>query len=103
MNCYGYNYYKNCYPNPLPEEQVVSGLQGPQGPRGEQGPQGEQGIKGDTGCPGPIGPRGMAGPQGPGTPRGQGRHGTEGRPWRRRTAGTEVTPGPWAPKETEDP
>ena len=49
MNCYGYNYYKNCYPNPLPEEQVVSGLQGPQGPRGEQGPQGEQGIKGDTG------------------------------------------------------
>lgn len=24
MNCYGYNYYKNCYPNPLPEEQVVS-------------------------------------------------------------------------------
>lgn len=38
MNCYGYNYYKNCYPNPLPEEQVVSGLQGPQGPRGEQGP-----------------------------------------------------------------
>ena len=57
MNCYGYNYYKNCYPNPLPEEQVVSGLQGPQGPRGEQGPQGEQGIKGDTGCPGPIGPR----------------------------------------------
>ena len=40
MNCYGYNYYKNCYPNPLPEEQVVSGLQGPQGPRGEQGPQG---------------------------------------------------------------
>lgn len=25
MNCYGYNYYKNCYPNPLPEEQVVPG------------------------------------------------------------------------------
>lgn len=56
MNCYGYNYYKNCYPNPLPEEQVVSGLQGPQGPRGEQGPQGEQGIKGDTGAPAPSVP-----------------------------------------------
>lgn len=72
MNCYGYNYYKNCYPNPLPEEQVVSGLQGPQGPRGEQGPQGEQGIKGDTGCPGPPVPGEWQARRAPGDPKGSG-------------------------------
>lgn len=104
MNCYGYNYYKNCYPNPLPEEQVVSGLQGPQGPRGEQGPQGEQGIKGDTGCPGPIGPRGMAGPQGPRGPQGvRGDMGPKGDPGAVGPQGPRGDPGPMGPQGDRGP
>ena len=104
MNCYGYNYYKSCYPTALPEEQGFSGLQGPQGPRGEQGPQGEQGVKGDTGCPGPVGPRGMAGPMGPRGPQGvRGDMGPKGDPGAPGPQGPRGDPGPMGPQGDRGP
>lgn len=71
MNCYGYNYYKNCYPNPLPEEQVVSGLQGPQGPGENKVPR-ENRASRETPVPWPHRSPGNAGPQGPRGPQGSG-------------------------------
>lgn len=72
MNCYGYNYYKNCYPNPLPEEQVVSGLQGPQGPGENKVPRENRASRETPGALAPSVPGEWQARRAPGDPKGSG-------------------------------
>lgn len=70
MNCYGYNYYKNCYPNPLPEEQVVS--RDRKVPGENKVPRENRASRETPGAPAPSVPGEWQARRAPGDPKGSG-------------------------------
>ncbi|MDH4067173.1 MAG: hypothetical protein OEW19_22460, partial [Acidobacteriota bacterium] len=94
----------------LRNQDLVSGLVGPQGPPGPAGPQGAMGPQGPTGLQGPVGPGGAQGDQGPPGPAGaagatgpQGPPGPQGAAGAPGTQGDQGPPGPVGPTGATGP